>query len=300
MAAWRIGTRGSPLALAQAEWVAAQWAARGVSCEIRVIHTRGDAVQDRALDQVGGTGLFTSELERALLDGEIDVAVHSLKDVPTRLPEGCALAAVTAREDPRDVLVTRDGRGLDALPADARVGTSSLRRAAIWRAAYPSMAVVPVRGNLGTRLAKLGGPVDALVLAAAGLHRMGQQHLVATYLDPGWMVPAPGQGALGVEVRADDRIARERATWVEDAMVRRATAAERRILDALGGNCQIPVGAYARMVDGAWELSVFVGADQRGGRTAQPRTWSWRGPEVETGIEWILGELQGSGEEVLP
>jgi hydroxymethylbilane synthase len=299
MAAWRIGTRGSPLALAQAQWVAAKWRARGVSCEICVIHTRGDAVQDRALDQVGGMGLFTSELERALVDGDIDAAVHSLKDVPTRLPDGLVLAAVTAREDPRDVLVTHDGRGLEALPADARVGTSSLRRAAIWRAAYPSMAVVPVRGNLGTRLGRLGGPVDALIVAAAGLHRMGQQHLVATYLDPGWMVPAPGQGALGVEVRADDRVARERAAWVEDATVRRATVAERRILDALGGNCQIPVGAYARVADGSWEVSVFVGAGAHGG-SAEPRTWSWRGAELEAGIDWILDELAGSGKEVLP
>jgi hydroxymethylbilane synthase len=291
MALWRIGTRGSPLALAQAHWAQARWEAAGVACAIVVIHTRGDEVQDRALDEVGGTGLFTGELEKALLAGTVDAAVHSLKDLPTRLPDGLTMAAVTAREDPRDALVTADGRTLTDLPADARVGTSSLRRRAIWQAAYPTMTVVPVRGNLGTRLRLLDDRVDALVLAAAGLHRMGQADRVAEYLAPGWMVPAPGQGALAIEVRVDDQVARERAVLLEDGCTRRATDAERRLLDALGGNCQIPMGAYARREGALWELDVF--SDRPG-----PRTLSWTGADLDAGVAWVLAEWGGAaGEE---
>lgn len=249
--ALRLGTRGSRLALWQAGWVRDRLAACGVPADLVVIKTRGDAEVDRPLQQLEGKGFFTKEIEEALLEQRIDVAVHSLKDLPTRLADGLALAAVPERADPRDVLVTRE-RGvtsLGGLPPAARVGTSSLRRVAQLRHLRPDVAVVPLRGNVPTRVRKATaggeGALDAALLARAGLERLGLAAVVAVTLDPLEIMPAPGQGALGLEVRADDRATRSALAPLEHPASARQAAAERSLLAALGGGCQAPVAAYA-------------------------------------------------------
>jgi len=216
-----------------------------------VIKTRGDAEVDRPLQQLEGKGFFTKEIEEALLERRIDVAVHSLKDLPTRLAPGLALAAVPERGDPRDVLVTRQPgvTSLAGLPPAARVGTSSLRRVAQLRHLRPDVAVLPLRGNVPTRVRKVkeggDGALDAALLARAGLERLGLAAMVAVTLDPLEIMPAPGQGALGLEVRADDRATRGALAPLEHAASARQVAAERSVLAALGGGCQAPVAAYA-------------------------------------------------------
>ena len=287
--AWRVGTRSSALALAQAAWVADQLALGGAPVTLVPIESEGDRVQDRSLDEIGGRGVFTSALDDALADGRVDLVVHSLKDLPTRLAPALQLAAVTRREDPRDAAVLGRPGPLDALPAGARVGTSSLRRAALLRQAYPHLVVAPVRGNLGTRLRKLAaGEYDALVLAAAGLLRLGRADDISDYLDPSWMIPAPGQGALAVEVRADDVDALRLASPLDDPEAHQATRAERRILEVMGGNCQIPLGAYADRDPGRdeWRLLVFAA-----GGGAAPARLSWRGSALDVGVAWAQAEL---------
>ena len=249
--ALRLGTRGSQLALWQAGWVRDRLAACGVTAEIVVIKTRGDAEVDRPLQQLEGKGFFTKEIEEALLERRIDVAVHSLKDLPTHLPHGLALAAVPERADPRDVLVTR-ARGVTALaglPPAARVGTSSLRRVAQLRHLRPDVEVLPLRGNVPTRVRKVteggDGTLDAVLLARAGLERLGLAAVVAVTLDPLEIMPAPGQGALGLEVRGDDRATRSALAPLDHPASARQVAAERSLLAALGGGCQAPVAAYA-------------------------------------------------------
>src|ERR1700736_1232558 len=196
-----IGSRGSQLALWQARWIQARLESVGAECRLEIIHTTGDKITDVALSKVGTKGLFTKEIEEALLDGAIDLAVHSLKDMPTELPPGLTLAAIPEREDPRDALV---GRKLSELPQRARVGTSSLRRAAQLRALRPDLEVENIRGNLDTRLRKLDeGKYDAIVLASAGLRRLGWENRISELLEPEVMCPAVGQGALAVETRQD-------------------------------------------------------------------------------------------------
>ena len=247
----KLGTRGSKLALWQAGWVRDRLAACGVAADLVVIKTRGDAEVDRPLQQLEGKGFFTQEIEEALLERRIDVAVHSLKDLPTRLAPGLALAAVPERGDPRDVLVTRQPgvTSLAGLPPAARVGTSSLRRVAQLRHLRPDVAVLPLRGNVPTRVRKVkeggDGALDAALLARAGLERLGLAAMVAVTLDPLEIMPAPGQGALGLEVRADDRVTRGALAPLEHAASARQVAAERSVLAALGGGCQAPVAAYA-------------------------------------------------------
>ena len=247
----KLGTRGSKLARWQADWVRERLAERGVAAEIVVIKTRGDAEVDRPLHELEGKGFFTKEIEEALLERRIDVAVHSLKDLPTRLAPGLALAAVPERGDPRDVLVTRQPgvTSLAGLPPAARVGTSSLRRVAQLRHLRPDVAVLPLRGNVPTRVRQVkeggDGALDAALLARAGLERLGLAAMVAVTLDPLEIMPAPGQGALGLEVRADDRVTRGALAPLEHAASARQVAAERSVLAALGGGCQAPVAAYA-------------------------------------------------------
>jgi len=247
----KLGTRGSKLARWQADWVRERLAERGVAAEIVVIKTRGDAEVDRPLHELEGKGFFTKEIEEALLERRIDVAVHSLKDLPTRLAPGLALAAVPERGDPRDVLVTRQPgvTSLAGLPPAARVGTSSLRRVAQLRHLRPDVAVLPLRGNVPTRVRQVkeggDGALDAALLARAGLERLGLAAMVAVTLDPLEIMPAPGQGALGLEVRADDRATRGALAPLEHAASARQVAAERSVLAALGGGCQAPVAAYA-------------------------------------------------------
>jgi hydroxymethylbilane synthase len=249
-----IASRGSQLALWQARWVAAQLSAAGHPCRIEVIKTTGDKITDVALAKVGTKGLFTKEIEEALLDGRADLAVHSLKDLPTELPEGLVLAAVPEREDPRDAVV---GSKLADLPLGARVGTSSLRRAAQLRQLRPDLQVESVRGNLDTRLRKLDeGQYDAILLAAAGLKRLGWANRIAEILPPEQMCPAVGQGALAIETRAGF----EKVAMLDHAATHTAIMAERAVLAALGGGCQVPIGAYATVSDGRIHLLAIVAA----------------------------------------
>jgi len=239
----KIGTRGSQLARWQAEWVRGRLAERGVKAELVVIKTRGDADVDRPLHEMEGKGFFTKEIEDALLDGRIDVAVHSLKDLPTGLPPGLGLGAIPPRHDPREALV--NGTSLQALPKGTRVGTSSLRRVAQVRFLRPDLEVVPLRGNVPTRVRKVEGHegLDAALLAIAGLERLGLGAKGAL-VDPLDIMPAPGQGALGIEIREDDKATRKALEPLHDAESAAAVIAERALLAALGGGCQAPVAAY--------------------------------------------------------
>jgi hydroxymethylbilane synthase len=245
----RLGTRRSRLALAQSQLVAAQLtAATGHAVELVEITTEGDVSREH-LTQIGGTGVFVSALREALLADQIDLAVHSLKDLPTGDADGLALAAVPAREDPRDVLVARDGLTLDQLPAGSVIGTGSPRRAAQLRALGFGLEVRPVRGNVDTRLRLVSdGKVDGVVLARAGLARLGQLGKVTQVIDPHLMLPAPGQGALAVETRADSPLVAELAAALDDPEARAAVLAERTLLAMLEAGCTAPVGALAEVV----------------------------------------------------
>jgi hydroxymethylbilane synthase len=255
-----IGTRGSQLALWQAHWVERQLQQRGIDTRIEIIKTTGDKITDVALAKVGASaglkGVFTKEIEEALLGGQIDLAVHSLKDLPADLDQGLALGAIPERADPRDALV---GRPLAELPPGARVGTSSLRRAAQLRHLRPDLVVENIRGNIDTRLRKQqDGLYDAILLASAGLHRMGWQQRIAQTLDPELMAPAIGQGALGIEIRAGDDATREILQPLNHAATATTTSAERALLRALGGGCQVPLGGYALLAGGRLHLSAVV------------------------------------------
>lgn len=245
----RVGTRKSPLALWQTRWVIArlQEAWPGLHFEEVPMVTQGDLVLDRPLDQAGGRGLFVAEMEEALLAGRIDLAVHSMKDLPIELAPGLVLGPVPPRADPRDLFVSRQGwQSLAQLPPKARVGTSSPRRRAQLLAQRPDLEIVPVRGNLGTRLRKLEeGQVDGLVLAVAGLARMGYE-LAGFPLEPPLFLPAVGQGALALELRADDPWLRERLAPLGDPAATAEVAAERALLRHLGGGCHLPIAAWAR------------------------------------------------------
>ncbi len=260
----RIVTRGSLLALAQSEWVKDEIERRWPGCrvELRVIKTTGDKILDVPLAKVGGKGLFVKELEDALLDGSADLAVHSMKDVPAILPAGLEVGAIPRREDPRDVLISRNGEDLSALALRAGVGTSSLRRAAQIRNLRPDLEIENLRGNLDTRLRKLQeGRYDAIVLAAAGMHRMGWKERITAYLDPTLFLPAIGQGALGIEIRSDDGEIRKLLEPLRDPDTTVAVGAERSLLKTLEGGCQVPIAGYARVLEGSRvELSGLVAA----------------------------------------
>ncbi len=256
----RVGSRGSPLALIQDDEAIALLKAhhRGLEFEVVVVRTSGDANQTAPLAGMG-LGIFVSELEERLLSGELDLAVHSLKDMPTKLPDGLTLGAVLARRDPRDTLVNRWNCPLEELPDGARIGTSSPRRAAQLRRYAPNVEVVPIRGNVETRLRKAGGEeADGAVLAAAGLARLGMEDRVADYLSPQRFVPPPGQGALAVEVRADDQRMLDILKSVEHPATRYEVTAERAFLETLGGGCSVPVGAYARCMGHELLMTVFL------------------------------------------
>lgn len=247
----RLGTRRSALALAQSELVATRLRGAGHEVQLVEVVTEGDR-SPQSLTTLGGTGVFVAELRGQLLDGEVDLAVHSLKDLPTAPADGLALAAVPLRADPRDALVSRDGRRLDQLAGGTRVGTGSPRRAAQLRGLGLGLDVVPIRGNVDTRLRKVAeGDVDAVVVAAAGLARLGRLDEATELLDPGLLLPAPGQGALAVECRADDEaLATELATALDDAATRAAVTAERVLLATLEAGCTAPVGALADIAAG--------------------------------------------------
>ncbi|WP_438434331.1 hydroxymethylbilane synthase [Gorillibacterium sp. sgz500922] len=252
----KVGTRQSALALTQTGQVVdrlQQLAAEtGFECRFEIVKivTKGDRILDVTLSKVGGKGLFVKEIEQALLSGEIDMAVHSMKDVPSERQPGLVLGAVPKREDPRDVLITNGPKELDALPQGARVGTSSLRRQAQLLANRPDLRVEPVRGNIDSRLRKLEGEgFDAIVLAAAGLARMGWGDRISGYLPPELCIPAVGQGALGIECRADDAGLRGLLAQLQHEPTALAVRAERAFLARLNGGCQVPIGAHAVLLE---------------------------------------------------
>ncbi len=256
----RVGTRGSRLAVVQSSWVADALRRLGAEVELVPIKTSGDRLAQVALADFGGKALFVKEIEEALLAGRVDVGVHSLKDMPAALPAGLVLAAFPPREDPRDVLITRGGGGgLDALPRGARVGTSSLRRRILLLARRPDLAIEPIRGNVETRLAKLDrGEYDALVMASAGLKRLGVVPAHSWLLQTEEFLPAVGQGILGVEAREADREMLELLRRVDDTQTRMQAMAERSFLLALGASCHTPVAGYARLEGDALTISGLV------------------------------------------
>jgi hydroxymethylbilane synthase len=259
MARLRIGSRGSQLALWQANHISALLRERGHEVELEIIKTTGDKITDVALAKVGTKGMFTKEIEEALAEGRIDLAVHSLKDLPTELSQGFEVAAVTTRENPRDVFCSRNYESIEDLPRGALVGTSSLRRQAQLKALRPDLEIRPLRGNVDTRLRKLeAGEYDAIILAAAGLNRLGKTQLVRQVIPFEVMCPAAGQGALGIEIRAGDSVTRQHLAFLDDAEAHATTTCERALLNKLGGGCQVPIGAFAEVREGRLHLEAIV------------------------------------------
>ena len=255
-----VGTRGSQLALWQAEYVRKLLHHHFPDCliERKVIKTTGDKIQDRSLIGLG-KGIFTKEIEIALLDGTIDLAVHSMKDLPTDLPDGLCIAAIPVREDPRDVLVTRSGMLLDQLPKGAKIGTTSPRRRSQLLHLRPDLQVVDLRGNLDTRLRKLHETeLDGIILAAAGIKRLIGEEIITEYFEADQMVPAAGQGALGIEVREDDLETKTLLDVINDSQSETEVLAERAVLQELGGGCQVPIGANAQLKDDRLRLIATV------------------------------------------
>jgi hydroxymethylbilane synthase len=259
----RIATRRSRLALWQANHVAGLLtrAHPGLAVDLVAMTTQGDKVRDRPLADVGGKGLFVKELERAIADGRADIAVHSMKDVPSEMPAGMAIAGVLPRADPRDALVSLRYRRLDDLPANARIGTSSPRRQAQLKNLRPDLAVVPLRGNVDTRLSRLDeGTLDGILLACAGLDRLGLSARISEVLEPEVLVPAVGQGVIGIECAADDAASRATVAALNDASTASRLAAERAFAERLHGSCHSPIAAHAAIRGETLALSGFVGS----------------------------------------
>ena len=293
----RLGTRGSQLALFQAHAVAVLLRERAdVECEIVVIKTSGDRLSEAALAEIGGKRLFVKEIEDALLDGSIDLAVHSSKDMPALLPPGLAIGAVLPREDARDavVLPVRPDGGGESLTLDdvvrrlgraPRIGTSSIRRSAQLTRMFPGAKFLPIRGNLDTRLRKLdSGDFDAIILAAAGLRRLNHEARISTALPPDTCVPAPGQGIIAVEIRTDDERVRERVREITDPAAAAALSAERAVVTRLGGGCQMPIGAFASEIGSELKMIAIVVAVD-GSRAARGETRGPRADAERIGIE---------------
>jgi len=248
MAHLRIGSRGSQLALWQAHHISDLLRAQGHTLELEIIKTTGDKITDVALAKVGTKGMFTKEIEEALVANRVDLAVHSLKDLPTELAADFEIAAITTRENPRDVFCSVKFDSIEVLPKSANVGTSSLRRQAQLKALRPDLQIHALRGNVDTRLRKLErGEYDAIILAAAGLNRLGKTQLIRQTIPAEIMTPAAGQGALGIEIRRGDRTTRSLLAFLDDAAARATTTCERALLNKLGGGCQVPIGAFAEV-----------------------------------------------------
>ena len=302
----RVGTRGSPLALRQAGAVAERLRALVSERPVEIVpmKTTGDRLAQVSLGDFGGKGLFVKELEDALLDGRVDVAIHSLKDMPAELPEGLCLAAFPARDDPRDVLVSRAGGGVADLPPAATVGTSSLRRRVLLLSLRPDLTIEGIRGNVDTRLAKLAaGGWDAIVVAAAGLARLGLTPANARPLEPEEFVPAVGQGILAVESRSSDRGLLALLARVDDPATRRQAEAERAFLRQLGASCHTPVAAHARLLNGELTVDGLVASLDgrrvlRGRTTGAPASAELLGQKLAQellarGAREILSEIEG-------
>ena len=259
MARLRIGSRGSQLALWQANHISALLRGQGHEVQIEVIKTTGDKITDVALAQVGTKGMFTKEIEEALAEERVDLAVHSLKDLPTEVLPGFEIAAITEREDPCDVFCSSQYESIAELPQRARVGTSSLRRQAQLKALRPDLEIQPLRGNVDTRLRKLvSGEYEAIILAAAGLNRLGKKEFIRQVIPVEAMCPAAGQGALAIEVRATDGAIAQHIKFLDNKSARVSTTCERALLKKLGGGCQVPIGAFAKILDGRLHLHAVV------------------------------------------
>lgn len=268
-----VGTRGSELALWQAEWVKSALRHRfpDLTVELAPIKTRGDKILDVPLARVGGKGLFVKEIEEALLDGRIDLAVHSMKDMPGEIPTGLRIGAVPERESPYDVLISRKNKPLAELPKGARIGTSSLRRGSQLLHFRPDFVILPLRGNLGTRLKKMKTEnLDAIVLAAAGVKRLGLAEKVSEYIDPEILIPAVGQGALCIEIRDHDPDVLAMVTSLDHPETSAAVTAERAFLRFLEGGCQVPMAAYAKIAGPRLDITAMV-AEINGSRVIRER-----------------------------
>jgi len=304
MAKLRIGSRGSQLALWQANHTSALLRAQGHEVELETIKTTGDKILDVALAKVGTKGMFTKEIEEALAEGRVDLAVHSLKDLPTELSPGFEIAAITTRENSQDVFCSVRFADIKSLPQGARVGTSSLRRQAQLKALRPDLEIHPLRGNVDTRLRKLAdGEYDAVILAAAGLNRLGKTELVKQIIPKDIMCPAAGQGALGIEIRAGDVTTRQLLNFLDDASARASTTCERALLNKLGGGCQVPIGAAAEVRNGVLHLDAIV-ANPDGSKILResrdgndPETLGCEVGEIllRSGGDVILEEVYGRG-----
>jgi hydroxymethylbilane synthase len=302
MAHLRIGSRGSQLALWQANHVSALLRGQGHTVDIQIIKTTGDKITEVALSKVGTKGMFTKEIEEALSAREVDLAVHSLKDVPTELQPEFELAAIMKREDPRDAFISMRFSDLNSLPQKARVGTSSLRRQCQLKALRPDLEVLSLRGNVDTRLRKLeSGDYDAIILASAGVHRLGLTQHVRSRIPAEQMCPAAGQGALGIEIRRNDQQMRSVLAFLDDADARATTACERALLLALGGGCQVPIGAFAERNNGQLRLTAIVGRpdgtellrEQAEGTDAEKLGRQTADVLLRRGAERILADIYG-------
>ncbi len=294
----KIGTRGSQLALWQSEWVKAAIREQhpGVSVELTVIKTKGDKILDVPLAALGGKGLFVKEIEAALLDGRVDLAVHSMKDMPSDLPDGLSIGPIPERENPADVLISRNDLCFADLPSGARIGTGSLRRAAQLHHARPDLTVVPLRGNLDTRLKKLAAGVDrldAVVLAAAGVRRLGLENKITERLDPAVMLPAVGQGALCIEIRRRDTEIGELLQGLDHKPTRQAVLGERAFLHRLEGSCQVPIAGYGKVTGDRIALEGLV-ADLQGRTVIRGSRSGPAGSSEQLGVE-LAGELLSRG-----
>jgi hydroxymethylbilane synthase len=296
-----LGTRGSRLALQQSEWFQARLreVAPEVQVTLRRIQTSGDKIVDVPLAKIGGKGLFVKEIEEALMAGDIDLAVHSMKDVPTRLPDGLEILCVPAREDARDALISRGRHRFRELPQGARVGTSSLRRQAQFLNLRPDLRIDMLRGNLDTRLRKLkDGQFDAIVLAAAGLCRLAWAEEITEYLDPQVSLPAIGQGALGIEGRSNDRFVRSILDRLNDVPTQTTVAAERAMLHRLEGGCQVPIAAHAILSEGRLTLEGLVASVD--GKTVIRDRLQGTGEEAQSlGIQLAERLLARGGDKIL-
>ncbi len=293
----RIGTRKSKLALWQANYVKERLEAQGYSVELVLIKTTGDKILDAPLAKIGGKGLFVKEIEEALLRGDIDLAVHSLKDVPMSLPEGLTLGAITEREEPFDVLISREGKTLEELPEMAVVGTSSLRRQVQIRKKRPDLRVEVLRGNVDTRLRKLDeGLYDAIVLAYAGVRRMGFEDRITSVLKD--FIPAVGQGSLAIEVREGDERVLEAIAFLDHKESHIRAKCERAFLRELQGGCQVPIGAYAWLEEGRLKLKAFI-SDLEGKRFLEGMEEGSPEEAEQMGIKLAKRLLDAGGRDIL-
>lgn len=259
----RIGTRGSPLALWQANWIKSRLQAlhKGLDVEIIIIKTSGDKIQDAPLAKIGGKGLFVKEIEEALMRDEVDIAVHSMKDVPIKLPDGLEISVITQRENPMDALISKGNIKLSDLPRNARVGTGSLRRTTQLLSYRPDLQIVPLRGNIDTRIKKLESEgLDAIILASAGLIRMGWKDIITEIISPEIILPSVGQGAVGIESRRFDVAVLQAIVGLDHEETHLALEAERAFLRVMGGGCQVPIAAYATLNDNKINLKALVGS----------------------------------------